>query len=144
MKEMMVEFIDFIIDLTDDEFDNYLDGISSRYYFDHGGCLEFVKILKHFIPNLEYVISKEKNHVAVKKDNNIFDCNGLRTDNENFELITEDVLIDLEDYLGIPEVKFENKKVNDAIVNELKMCSGNYVKKIVHNINSKYPPRETK
>ena len=47
-------------------FDNYLDGIPSRYYFLNGGCLEFVKILKHFIPNLEYVISKDKNHLELQ------------------------------------------------------------------------------
>lgn len=135
MKEVMIEFIDFIVDLIDDEFDNYLDGIPSRYYFLNGGCLEFVKILKHFIPNLEYVISKDKNHVAVKIENHIFDCTGYRIDDENFEIISEQELVYLEDYFGIPEVKFENKNVDETVVNEIKQCSGDYVKNLVLRLN---------
>ena len=53
------EFIDFVIELTDEELGDYLDGDSKTYYMQ-GGCFEFAKILQRFIKQSKIVIFLER------------------------------------------------------------------------------------
>ena len=115
--EEILNFIDFINDLVNDEFDYFLD-CDSKYYFTNGGCLEFAKILNHYYKNGEMVINKEYNHIALKIDNKIYDAYGIVTWTD-YELIKEEDIKMLEAYNDNYEILFEHKKPSIAVINEI-------------------------
>lgn len=135
---MIEELIDFICELVDDEFSEYLGGMSSRHYFLHGGCLEFAKTLNHFFPESFIVINQSFDHIALEMNDNVYDCTG-EIEKEKFKRVELDFLEKYQDYYGIREIKFEKKEVSAALISELNECSGDYVKKLVKKINNKNP-----
>ena len=134
--EEINKFIQFINNLVDDEFCNYIDNLDPRYYFLHGGCLEFAKVLKHFIPASTYMINSSLGHVAIKIEDTVYDATGIINNNEFVHLKDEELYL-IEDIYGIKEIKFGDMVVHKAIINELYSCSGDYVSKLVASINKK-------
>jgi len=129
----MESFINFVNELVDDEFDNYLGGVKAKYYFLNKGCLEFVKIIMAYFPSVTIVSNRKIDHLAIKYNNLIYDASG-KISGIDFEEITKQEFDILQDFLGIPEVRFEHNQVSKAVIDELNMCSGDFVKILVEKI----------
>ncbi|MDD3453220.1 MAG: hypothetical protein PHN42_02960 [Bacilli bacterium] len=132
-EDKMQQFIKFIIDLVDDEFYNYLGESKAEEYFLSGGCLELYKIIKYFIPDIDLFYNID-GHIRIGYQNYLYDVSGKYIISDNYIKLTEDNMMELNDKLGRTEIRFERKQVNVAIINELNMCSGSYVKKIINNL----------
>lgn len=137
MKDVEL-LIEFICDLVDDEFSGYLGDVPAKYYFLHGGCLEFAKVLNHFVPHSFLMINQTFDHFAIKINDDVYDCTG-KIEKEKFNKVDIDFLEKYQHYYGIPEIKFEKKEVSVALISELNECSGDYVKKLVKQINNENP-----
>lgn len=115
--EGILKFIDFINNLVNDEFNNFMD-CDSKYYFQHGGCLEFAKILKYYLKNGQIVINKEHSHIALLIDNVIYDSYGI-VKWTDYEIVKEEEIDILEDFHNNYEILFEHKKPSVAVIDEI-------------------------
>ncbi len=122
MNDMM-QFITFIKELVDDEFYQAIEPVSAEVYFAGGGCYEFAKILKTFLPGSKVMITKDYNHCGVYYKGKVYDAKGV-CEKEDFQDLTEEDKLKLDDpwRYGIPEVKFEGKEVATAVSEEIKLC----------------------
>ncbi len=59
-------FIDFIKNLTDDDYGHNISYFSSKLYFKSGGCYELVKTLKYFLPDSEIYVRNDYGHCTFK------------------------------------------------------------------------------
>lgn len=119
----MEKFIDFVIDLANEELSTYFDG-NARTYFLQGGCLEFAKIIKRFIKRCEIVINKELNHCGILYQGKMYDAKGIIREINNFNIANREELEYMEQYFGIPEKQYINGiKISDYLINELKLCN---------------------
>lgn len=128
----MEEFISFILDLVDDEFYQYLDYQNARYYFLNGGCLELVKVLMHYYPSGKVVINDKYNHIAFLYNGNIYDATGLVKEGK-FSILEN--IEEADDYLGRGEIRFEHKRPNQAIIEELNKIDISFIHKLVKSSN---------
>lgn len=135
MERLVVEFINFINDLVNDEFDYCIDYVDSKYYFMHGGCLEFAKVLHHYLKNSYIVIRDDFEHFAVEYEGNIYDTGGMVSEKGLYYRLSHDDLLKVEHRYGILELKFGNEKVHSIMIKEVDCCSGEYVKRLLHKIN---------
>lgn len=124
----MEQFINFILELVDDEFYQYLDSFPAQYYFLNGGCIEFAKILKYYYPDGTFVIDQNKDHVAFLYENIIYDATGIIKEG-NWKLLKS--LESIENTFGNNEIKFENKAPHIAIIDEISQINSSYIKKIL-------------
>ena len=117
-------FIDFIEVLTDDEYDHILECIPSKYYFKNGGCYEFVKTLKHFLPNGEVYVSNDFNHCAFFYKGILYDIDGIIEDINSFHAATPDDFEYLNDeyFFGRIEIKFDGVAPSAALVQDILQC----------------------
>ena len=137
MNSRVEEFIKFINELMDDEFSACIDFFSAEFYFTNGGCLEFAKILNHYLVGSEFVISKDFGHFAILFNGNIYDAKGLVKDKENYSVISLDNLKNVEYFYG-RGVKINGQTVNDSMIKEIDVCSSsNYVKELIKDVNKK-------
>lgn len=122
MNDMM-QFITFIKELVDDEFYQAIEPVSAEAYFAGGGCYEFAKILKTFLPESKIMMRKDYKHCAVFYKGNIYDAKGV-CEKEDFQDLTEEDQLRLDDPLlcGRSEIKFEGKEVATAVSEEIKLC----------------------
>ena len=117
-----------------DEFAHCIDYVDSRYYFTHGGCLEFAKVLNHYLIGSKIVISKDFEHFAVWFNGDIYDAYGIVSDKDSFFSVTYEELSLIEYKYGLG-LKFNGQFVDMAIINEVNNCSGDYVGKLLQKIN---------
>ena len=116
-------FIEFIVDLANDELYEKLDG-NAKYYFLNGGCYELAKVLKKYIPNSKIVINNESDHCAILYNGKIYDASGIIEGRSNFKIANNEDIEYMEDKFGIPEKENINgAKISDFLINELKECN---------------------
>lgn len=124
----MQEFIDFIIELTDEELYEYFDCVGSKYYFLHGGCYEFAKIIKHFVNKSTIVIDENSEHCGILYKENIYDASGLVEEKEKFKIANKDDIDYMEGRFGIPEKQnIKGKRISKYIIDEIKKCNLNFL-----------------
>ncbi len=123
----MEEFIQFILELVDDEFFQFIASVPSKYYFLNGGCLELAKVLKYYYPEGKIVINEERNHIAFCYQNTVYDANGISKEKTWQEI--EDILY-IEDLIGNKEIYFEKKKPSEAIIQEIKKIDMSHIKNL--------------
>lgn len=128
----MENFIQFILDLVNDEFYQYLSPVLVKYYFLNGGCLELAKVLKHYYPEGDYVINDQNNHIAFLYQKQVYDANGIAEESK-WKIIHH--LSELEDYYGNKEIYFEHLLPHQAILKEINEIDPNIVKKMQKKIN---------
>lgn len=117
------QFIDFIIDLADEDLYEKLSGMAT-WYFMNGGCYEFAKILKEYLPDAKFVINKDLDHCAVLYKGQIYDSNGKVLKPEEFNIATEEDIDYMEDRFGIKEAENINgKKISDILIDLIKECN---------------------
>ena len=105
----MEYFINFVIDLANEELYEYLDG-DAKSYFLQGGCFEFAKIIKSYIKSSQIVINKDYDHCGILHEGNIYDATGKVKDMEN--------------RFGIPEKQYiKGKRISDYLIEEIKQCN---------------------
>ena len=132
----MEEFINFIIDITDEEIGNYLDG-NVKHYFLNGGCYEFAKILKNYIKESKIVINKDSNHCGVLYLGNVYDATGKVDKKEEFQVATDKDQEYMEFRFGILEKqKVNGKKISEYLISILDQCYiADMLKKVDDNKN---------
>jgi len=117
----MEQFINFIIDLANEDLYELFEG-RAKTYFLQGGCFEFAKILKEYIKNCKIVINKEHNHCGILYLGEIYDASGKVK--EEFDIASEKDFIYMEDRFGIPEMQYvKGKRISDYLIEELKKCN---------------------
>ena len=118
------KFIQFIKELTDDEFCYYLGYIPSTIYFKNGGCYELVKILKHFLPDSQIWVSNNYEHCITSYKGILYDIDGIVEDNTDYHLATKDDIDFLNDetMYGRPEIRFEYMKPSIALIQNILEC----------------------
>lgn len=137
MGNKVEEFIQFINELMDEEFKECIDFFPAKFYFTNGGCLEFAKILNHYLVGSQFVISKDFGHFAVLFNDNIYDANGIVKDRENYSVISLDNLKNIEYFYG-RDVKINGKTVDNSMIDEIDVCSSSkYVKELIKKVNEK-------
>lgn len=68
--------IEAIVKLTADiYFGGSID--EAREIYLHGGCYEFLKIIKEFVPDIVFYIHKENQHCVFSFEGNLYDANGV-------------------------------------------------------------------
>ena len=128
----MEEFIDFIINLTNEEIGNYLDG-DVKHYFLNGGCYEFAKILNNYAKESKLVINKDSNHCGILHLGNIYDATGKVDKKEEFHVATDEDKEYMEFRFGILEKqKVKGKNISDYLISILDQC---YINDMLKRIN---------
>ena len=133
----MEEFINFIINLTDEEIGDYLDG-DVKHYFLNGGCYEFAKILKNYVKGSKFVINKDSNHCGILHLGNVYDATGKVDNKEVFHIATEEDKEYMEFRFGILEKqKIKGKKISEYLISVLDQCCiADILKKVNDNKNA--------
>ena len=117
------EFIEFIVDLANDELYEKLDG-DARNYFLNGGCYELAKIVKKYVDRCQIVINKSNDHCAILYQGKIYDANGENPNKLEFFIANKEDLEYMEGSFGIPEVQYVNGiRISDFLINAIKECN---------------------
>lgn len=120
------QFINYINGYLDDDYREYIDFVGAEYYFTHGGCYEFAKIIKHFIPTTIFYrsnpgSSKYKDHIIVKIGNYFYDAEGeisKETVLSDFYVVSDEEEKSLADYIGNFEINVEYEQIDELIIKE--------------------------
>lgn len=120
MKEFDVKkFIDFVVDLVNEDEAFYNNEVDSRYYFLHGGCYELYKIVKNYFPDSICLINDKLEHCAIAYGGNIYDAEGIITDKENFHVATQEDI----DYMNRKFGLGINSLNSDKIISDIEECN---------------------
>ncbi len=117
-------FIDFIKNLTDDDYGHNISYFSSKLYFKSGGCYELVKTLKYFLPDSEIYVRNDYGHCTLKYKGILYDIDGIVEDNSIYHLATKEDMLYLNDpqFYGRIEIKFDFKSPSDALIQNILKC----------------------
>ena len=129
----MEKLIEFINDLTDDLFYEKVF-VSAKDIYTCGGCYEFAKIIKHFIPDSIIYISNpdEINHCAIYYNNELYDATGNITyDIDKFHEADKLDFVYMDDCFG---GNITNLSISKTILYEMKYINIDY---ILDSINPK-------
>lgn len=149
MMEEIKQFINYINGYLDDDYREYIDFVGAEYYFTHGGCYEFAKIIKHFIPatiicQSNPKSSKYKNHIIIKINESYYDATGEIPKEialAHFYEVNDEEETILTDYLGTNEVDIEDMEIADLIIKETETMitefPNNSIDKLINTINAK-------
>lgn len=86
MKSYNVDkFIEFVIDLVNEDLIFMEREVDSVYYFMHGGCYELYEIVKNYFPQVKCMIENSFEHCAIGHEGKIYDATGIREDTSNFQ-----------------------------------------------------------
>ena len=121
---MTVErFIEFIVDLANDELYEKLN-CDAKTYFTNGGCFEFAQVVKKYIPMSQIMINKENDHCAIAYRGNIYDATGIVRNKMDYSIARIDDIKYMEDRFGISELQYiNNVTISDYLIDELKKCN---------------------
>ena len=121
----MESFINFIVDLTNEElFNNSFTHEETIYYFLNGGCLQLADIVHEFVPDIRYMEQKNHDHIGIFYKDNVYDAEGIQ-DINNFSFVTNNRLAEIRDRYGIPEYNYVNGiPVVEYMKNVIMQCSG--------------------
>lgn len=110
--------IGFINDLATDLFYDkvYING---EDLFKSGGCYEFYKIIRHYVPSIELVIHKSIDHVAFLYNGDIYDASG-KVDSSLYRKLTKEDVDYISEYFGNG---VSNLHLSETILSEIKLCN---------------------
>ena len=100
-KDKMEKFIDFVIDLVEEDEFFYNTGLDAKNYFLNGGCYELYKIINHYFPTTKCMVIENCCHCAIGYKNNIYDATGKLENKDEFRLANEVDKKYMEDNFGI-------------------------------------------
>lgn len=123
----MEKFIDFVIDLANDELYDFFDG-DAKAYFLGGLCFEFAKILKEYIKESQIIIDTKNAHCGVLYEGNNYDASKRPDKKYNFTIANEEDIKYMENRFGIPEKKYiYGKTISQYLIDEIKECNIDYI-----------------
>lgn len=112
------KFIEFVIDLVNEDPIFLEREVNSKYYFMHGGCYELYKITKNYFPQVKCMIEINLKHCAIEYQGEIYDATGIRDDVQNFKVATEDDIEYMDTSFGLNLKDLEASK----IIEDIKKC----------------------
>lgn len=123
MKEPneVLKVIDSILTITDEDYSSkgLIDGEAYITYLN-GKCYYFAYILEQLLGCGDYMINNERNHIALKVGNYIYDASGI-ADSHDFSLVEGEDLVLIENLLmGDKGEKEFNKTLSTNIINKVK------------------------
>ena len=129
--------IEFIKELTDDEYCHNISYCRSEFYFKNGGCYELVKILKHILPDSEIWLSNDYKHCVFGYKGILYDIDGIVEDNSLFHIATEIDMQFLNDetLYGRPEIRFDSMKPSEALIKNMAQCRIDYLIEMCKNMD---------
>ena len=113
------KFIEFVINLVNEDYIFLEREIDATYYFIHGGCYELYKIVKNYFPNVECMIQNDFEHCAICYDGKIIDATGIREDVLNFKVATIKDIEYMDNKFGLNLKNLEASK----IIQEINECN---------------------
>lgn len=123
----MENFIEFVVDLAEEELYDFLDG-NARSYFLKGGCFELAKVLKHYVKNTQIVINKTYDHCGVMYEGDIYDATGRIKEKGQFLKAEKKDIDYMEDKFGIHEKMYiYGKRISDYLIEEIEKCNIGYL-----------------
>ena len=125
----MLSFIECIIDSTTDLKSDYF--YYSRFeqiqsFYTYGGCYEFVKIVKHFLPNIKIFVNKGRKieHCIFSYNDILYDANGEIKNIEDYRIATKEDIEYMERNFGKDEVRYINGiPFVEAMIEILNSCN---------------------
>lgn len=115
MKFDVEKFIEFVVDLVNEDEIFLNREVDAAYYFTHGGCYELYKIVHHYFKDVICMINKENDHCAIGYDSEIYDAYGSRKDKENFYIATKKDIQYMQDRFGLSIKQLEANKIIEDI-----------------------------
>lgn len=117
-------FIEFIKDLTNDEYCHNISYLPSEIYYQNGGCYELVKTLKFFLEDSQIYVKNDFGHCVLFYKGLLYDINGIVEDNQLYHLADSKDMMYLEDPLlfGRSEIKFDNLSPSEALIKNILNC----------------------
>lgn len=138
MNDDMEYFVKtFIPDVFADLYN--VDSTMSSYYFNHGGCYELAKIVKHCCPDSKIVIRDDNCHCAILFNDTLYDVNGIVNNKDKYGNATDEDIEYMKDRFG-NDTKICGISVSNYIINYLKECR---IEQMISDINSIGDNRET-
>lgn len=123
-KMNMLEFIVFILELTDEELYEKLTNTNAQtFYLTGHGSLELARILKKYYNEGKIVRQKGNFHFAFDYNNEVYDATGVVEDKENYIEATQNDINYTEDRLKFHEFVTNNENVSERIINEIPKCN---------------------
>ena len=119
-------FIEFISDLTFEEYGYKFNCYPSSYFFKCGGCYELVRVIMHFLPDTQIWLSNDFEHCVFNYRGILYDIDGIIDNIEDYHKATDEDM----NYLsagyggkyGIAEITFNHKRPSDALIEEIMEC----------------------
>ena len=124
----MLDLIECILDSTTDLKHEAFCNLSTKqiqYFYTHGGCYDFVKIVKHFLPDITILVNSDikKAHCVFSYNNILYDANGEVENTNDYRIATEEDIEHMENSFGIDEYRYINgKPFVDAMIEILESC----------------------
>lgn len=128
------EFIRFVADVFDDEFDYCIDYVGALYYFAYGGCYELAKIINHYFKDTQFVVRKDYGHCAILYKDNIYDIydgyskeelekENIKEDEyikkrEDFKIFTKEEIESFERPFG-RNILIKGKEIDSVVIDEI-------------------------
>lgn len=119
------EFINFVIDLGNDEMAHKLDGAHAKIYFTTGcGSLELAEIIKHYYPEGCIMVNKNVYQYGIKYSNIIYNANGIVNNVSDYRIATSDDILYTKETLKLEELNpYSGENIPDHLINEIPKCN---------------------
>lgn len=113
--EAMLELIELINSLATELFydKTYIDG---KELFQRGCCYELFLIINKIIPEAELLICKNKNHVAIKYEDTLYDSKGIIQNQNDYKTPTRYDYYFIEENFGL---SYKHLHIKENIINEI-------------------------
>ena len=113
MENMTIEdFINFILDVSDERIFEEEKSGNSKICFLHGYCYEFAIVLQHFISNSFIVINNANDHCAIRYQGRIYDASGDITETFRGRIAEQSDISHMED-------RFKKKCIGGIRISEI-------------------------
>ena len=120
-KDKMERFIEFVVDLVQEDDFFYETGLRADDYFLNGGCYELYKIVNHYFPTTKCMVRNDNEHCAVGYEGNVYDATGKLENKDEFRLASEDDIKYMSDNFGTITKLYQ--LCADKIISDIEECN---------------------
>ena len=116
------EFINFVIDLMNEEYSEFFINTNAKDFFLRVGCYDLVKIVKHYYPNSKIMIHINNENCAIEYKGEVYNASGI-VNKDNYKKASSDDISYLETYFN-PDIEVYNQKsIPENLIYEIDKCN---------------------